>query len=110
MSLIERMKSAPVRRIERVPGTSLGDDVYVRELTGREFDDAVRDNKNEDDSMGRVEFVGLALCDKDGNAEIDLGNPEHRTLLGSLGNATLTALFKAAQKINGIDNPQKGEE
>ena len=110
MSLIERMKSAPTRRVQQVKGTSLGDDVYVREMTGREFDDAARDHKNDDGSLGRVEFVALTLCDKDGNPAVEFHNPEHRAIVGNLGNATLTALFKAAQDINGIGNPTDGED
>lgn len=110
MSLIEQLKAAPVRRVEQVKGTPYGDDIYVCEITGREFDDAARNNKNEDGDLGRVEFVAITLCDKEGKPVIDFADPSQRALVGNMGNATLTKLFKAAQKINGIDNPQKGED
>lgn len=110
MSILNALQSVSLR-VEHVPGTSLGDLAYVREITGRTMDDAIKALRGGDEevTIRRVELVALTLCDKDGNTDLDIGNPEHVARVGRLDNRSLQKLFTAAAELNGLANPPEGD-
>lgn len=113
-SILERLKKIEPPKPVEVPGTALGEGVYVRAITGEEYDTAIAKMKGPDAggefSVSRSRYVAIMLCSKDGDPVLDVGNPDDVALIGRLDNKSLQALFDKALELNGASaNPTKSD-